>query len=172
MEGTRRPGASVHARSAAGRPAGVQTGAVEGALWEREDTLMLAEGDPKPRNAVVVRAPSSAYLQITCPRPGAPAQGQVGATPTRRVSWSFRREEHGVCPGGALAWLRGTRLACSRPDEAATATASGCWPARPSRGCVSRRPVPHPASRSSMSTRLGLPGVGRAGASGVLSVRP
>lgn len=125
MEGTRRPGVSVHARSAAGRPAGVQTGAVEGALWEREDTLMLAEGDAKPRNAVVVRAPSSAYLQITCPRPGAPAQGQVGATPTRRVSWSFRREEHRVCPGGAPAWLRGTQLACSRPDEAAAATASG-----------------------------------------------
>lgn len=43
--------------------------------------------------------------------PGAPTQGQVGAASTRRVSWSFRREECGAAqvgpwPGcGAPDWL-------------------------------------------------------------------
>ena len=103
VEGTRRPRVSVHARSAAGRPAGVQTGAVEGALWEREDTLMLAKGDPKPRNAAVVRAPSSAYLQIICPRPGAPARSLLGLCPTLLSPWSsITWERSEPLPAGGL----------------------------------------------------------------------
>lgn len=92
VEGVRCPGARVHAQSVAGCPAGVQTGAMEGALWEREDTLMLAEGDPKPRGAASVRAPSSAYLQVTCPL--LDCQGP-GLGHLRRNRWAQRP------PGGS-----------------------------------------------------------------------
>lgn len=110
MQGARHPGVCVQTPSAAGRTAGVQTGAEEGPSVGTRGHPEAGRGRPEAQErcgglSPVLRVPAGHMPTAGMSRawPGAPTQGQVGAASTMRVSWSFWREERGAAQVGP--WL-------------------------------------------------------------------